>query len=47
VTRLTATKYLNALTAAGFVEKRKIGRSAYFINTPLVAILTGDAMQTP
>lgn len=44
VTRLTATKYLNALTAAGFLEKRKIGRSAYFINTPLVAILTGEAM---
>jgi len=46
VSRLTAMKYLNALTAAGFLEKRKIGRSAYFINTPLVAILAGETMQT-
>jgi Fic family protein len=45
VSRLTATKYLNALTAAGFLEKRKVGRSAYFINTTLVAILTGEGMQ--
>ena len=45
VSRLTATKYLNALTAEGFLEKRKVGRSAYFINTPLVAILAGETTQ--
>jgi Fic family protein len=44
VSRLTATKYLDTLTAAGFVEKQKIGRSNYFINAPLFRILTGDAM---
>jgi Fic family protein len=44
VSRLTATKYLNTLTAAGFVEKQKIGRSNYYINAPLFRILTGDAM---
>jgi len=44
VSRLTATKYLDTLTAAGFVEKQKIGRSNYYINAPLFHILTGDAM---
>ena len=41
VSRLTATKYLEALTAGGFLEKRKIGRANYFINQRLVRILTG------
>jgi Fic family protein len=44
VSRLTATKYLDALTAAGFLAKRKIGRTNYYINEPLYRILTGDAM---
>jgi len=39
VSRLTATKYLDALTAGGFLQKRKIGRSNYYINLPLFAIL--------
>jgi len=43
VSRLTATKYLEALTADGFLQKRKIGRSNYYINVPLYGILTGDA----
>lgn len=46
VSRLTATKYLDALTKKGFLEKQKIGRSNYYINVPLVQILTGDAMTT-
>ena len=46
VSRLTATKYLEALTEAGFLEKRKVGRSNYYINVALTRILTGDAMQT-
>ncbi len=45
VSRLTATKYLEALTASGFLHKQKIGRSNYFINRPLYDILAGDAMQ--
>jgi Fic family protein len=40
VSRLTATKYLNQLAADGFLEKQKLGRSNYFINTALSRILT-------
>jgi len=40
VTRVTATRYLNELTEAGFLHKRKIGRSNYYINLPLYRILT-------
>jgi Fic family protein len=42
VSRLTATRYLEALTAGGFLEKKKVGQSNYFINHRLVSILTGD-----
>ena len=42
VSRLTATKYLDALTESGFLNKRKIGRSSYYINQPLYKILTGE-----
>lgn len=45
VGRLTATKYLDRLSAAGFLEKQKLGRSNYYINMPLYRILTGEAMQ--
>ena len=45
VSRLTATKYLDALAADGLLEKRKIGRTNYYINTPLYAILTAPVMQ--
>ena len=40
VSRLTATKYLDALADAGFVQKLKVGRSNYYVNTALNAILT-------
>lgn len=43
VSRLTATKYLDALATDGFLVKRKIGRSNYYINLPLYRILTGEA----
>ena len=46
VSRITATKYLDALAQGGFLEKRKIGRSNYYINVALTAILTRDATQT-
>jgi Fic family protein len=42
ISRLTATRYLEALTEGGFLEKRKFGRSNYFINQRLVSILTGN-----
>lgn len=42
VSRLTARKYLEELTAAGFLQKHKVGRSNYYINTTLLPILIGD-----
>ena len=38
--RLTATKYLDALCAEGYVQKEKAGRSNYYINKALFGILT-------
>lgn len=39
VSRLTASKYLDALVAGGFVQKNKIGRSNYYVNLALNQIL--------
>lgn len=47
VSRLTATKYLDTLVKNEFLEKKKVGRSLYFINPRLNAILTGEAMREP
>jgi len=41
VSRLTATKYIDALAEAGFVQKHKVGRSNYYINVALNQILLG------
>ncbi len=35
VSRLTATKYLEALVADGFLQKHKVGRSNYYVNLAL------------
>ncbi len=40
VSRITASKYLNTLAEAGFVEKRKAGRSVYFLNRSLLDLLS-------
>jgi len=40
VSRLTATKYLDALADSGFVRKEKAGRFNYYINNRLIEILT-------
>jgi len=45
VSRLTATKYLDALTEGGFLQKQKIGRSNYYINIALNQILSGSTLQ--
>lgn len=45
VSRLTATRYLDALADDGILQKRKIGRSNYYINRPLYRILAGEAMR--
>lgn len=39
VSRLTATKYLEALVDGGFLAKQKVGRSNYYVNVALNAIL--------
>ena len=39
VSRLTAAKYLDALTADGFVAKHRIGRVNYYVNLALNAVL--------
>jgi Fic family protein len=40
VSRITAAKHLDALAANGFVEKKKIGRTNFYINRPLFNLLT-------
>ncbi|MBL8027848.1 MAG: Fic family protein [Fibrobacteres bacterium] len=40
ISRLTATKYLEELTAAGFLKKEKVGRANYFVNAKLFEILS-------
>ncbi|MFA7656230.1 hypothetical protein [Acidithiobacillus thiooxidans] len=42
VSRLTATKYLDDLAEAGFVEKIKAGRSNYCINLALIRVNKED-----
>ena len=46
VSRITATKYLNALATSGILMKRKVGRGYFYINQPLTAILTADYLST-
>ena len=38
VSRLTASKYLSALTEKGFVEKHRVGKYNYYVNRPLMHI---------
>lgn len=42
VTRLTATRYLDALARDGVLEKTRVGRNNYYINRPLFALLSGN-----
>jgi Fic family protein len=46
VSRITATKYLEALTDAGFLHKQKQGRSNYYVNLALTKILLGQGQAT-
>ncbi|WP_240225023.1 Fic family protein [Rheinheimera hassiensis] len=39
VSRITATKYLDELVQHGLLHKEKIGRSNYYINSPLCSLL--------
>lgn len=47
VSRITATKYLEALTEGGFVQKQKIGRGNYYVNIALNKVLQGQATGKP
>ena len=47
VSRLTATKYLDAWAAGGFLRKQKIGRGNYYVNLALSAVLQGAAAGVP
>lgn len=38
VTRITATKYLDELVSIGLLDKTKVGRSNFYINSPLMAL---------
>jgi len=46
VSRLTATRYLDALATGGLLRKLKAGRTNYYINEPLYRILTGETLPT-
>ena len=39
ISRPTATKYLESLAKAGFLNRRKIGRTNFFINQPLLTLI--------
>jgi Fic family protein len=42
VSRITATKYLEALAGGGLLERRKVGRTYYYVNIALRDILTRE-----
>ncbi|MDP3798955.1 MAG: Fic family protein [Polaromonas sp.] len=45
VSRITAAKHLDALDAHGFVLKKKMGRSNFYINSPLFGLLTTISLE--
>lgn len=47
VSRPTATKHLELLASHGFVKKEKKGRTNFYINEPLFALLTGISLPPP
>lgn len=40
VSRITATRYLNQLAEHGFVSKHKMGRTNFYVNEPLVRLIS-------
>ena len=47
VSRITATKYLEQLTVAGLVRKQKMGKTNFYINDPLFALLSNVTLEQP
>jgi len=46
VSRITATKYLDALVDKRFLVKQRLGVHNYYINTPLFSLLIGDDQES-
>jgi Fic family protein len=46
VSRMTASRYLDALTSTGFLMKQKIGRGNYYVNLALNQILMNQHIAT-
>ncbi|MFN0075679.1 MAG: Fic family protein [Prosthecobacter sp.] len=47
VSRITATKYLEQLAQAGLVRKQKMGKTNFYINEPLFALLSNVTLEQP
>lgn len=47
VARLTATRYLDKLADMGMLNKMKIGRSSYYVNSPLFDLLSQPVQTSP
>jgi Fic family protein len=47
VSRVTAMKYLDQLTKSGIVRKQKLGKTNFYINEPLFALLSGVPLDVP
>ncbi len=47
VSRITASKYLQQLAGAGFLRKQKMGKTNFYINEPLFALLSGVTLEEP
>jgi len=46
ISRVTAAKYLDQLSRAGFVRKQKLGKTNFYINEPLFALLSGVTLES-
>lgn len=47
VSRVTAAKYLDLLAVAGFLKKQKMGKTNFYINEPLLALLGSVSVNPP
>lgn len=47
VSRVTASKYLEQLTSSGFLRKQRLGKTNFYINEPLFALLSQVTLDKP
>ena len=47
VSRITAAKYLDQLSVAGMLRKQKMGKTNFYINEPLFALLSQVTLEEP